>query len=213
MSNRLVSLFDKADLPVPTKYHDDQTDKHEYRAPRTKGVPVKDSRSPCPALNTLANHGYMYVRAVTSSPHESLLMLRISISSPRTGRNIRPYQFIEGLQEGYNISYPLAAFLTWGSFILLQQWRKISLHDLARHGLVEHDASLAHDDAIYDSEYAPAPVDESYLASLLADSTDGVGLTAEDIAEARVRREDSCSPLDGLHAGIGEIYPNSLGVG
>ena len=57
--NRLVCLFDKADLPVPTKRYDHDTHVHEYRPPRTKGV--KDSRSPCPALNTLANHGYLYV--------------------------------------------------------------------------------------------------------------------------------------------------------
>jgi hypothetical protein len=125
--------------------------------------------------------------------------------SPRTGRDIRPYQFIEALQEGYNLSYPLAAFLTWGSFILLQQWRKMSLKDLARHNLVEHDASLAHDDATEDREYAPTLVDESYLAQLLADSKDGVGLTAEDVAKARVRREsDYPQPLDALHAEIGQ---------
>lgn len=54
-----MSLFDKVDLPVPLKEVNDDNDTHEYRPPRTKGV--KDSRSPCPALNTLANHGYLYV--------------------------------------------------------------------------------------------------------------------------------------------------------
>ena len=59
--NRLVSLFDKADLPVPAKCDDDHMHTHEYRPPVTKGV--KDSRSPCPALNTLANHGYLFVQS------------------------------------------------------------------------------------------------------------------------------------------------------
>jgi hypothetical protein len=70
---------------------------------------------------------------------------------------------------------------------------------------VEHNASLAHGDAIEDKEYAPTLVDESCLRLLLADSKDGVGLTAEDIAKARVRRESAYSqPLDALHAEIGE---------
>lgn len=198
--NSLVCLFDKADLPVPTKLDDHDT--HEYRPPRTKGV--KDSRSPCPALNTLANHGYLYVYSTLFSLRNSLIYM-IWIFSPRTGRHIRPYQFIQALQEGYNVSYSLAAVLTWGSFILLQQWRKVSLQDLARHGCVEHDASLAHADAIEDTEYAPTLVDESYLRLLLSDSKDGIGLTAEDIAKARVRREGAyAQPLDGVHAEIGK---------
>jgi hypothetical protein len=80
----------------------------------------------------------------------------------------------------------------------------MSLKDLARHGCVEHDASLAHCDVIGDNEYAPTPVDQSYLRLLMADSTDGVGLTARDIAKARVRRESECPQgLDGVHAEIG----------
>jgi hypothetical protein len=55
--DRLACLFDKADLPVPTKEHGFHTYAHEFRAPKTEGI--KDSRSPCPALNTLANHGYL----------------------------------------------------------------------------------------------------------------------------------------------------------
>jgi hypothetical protein len=81
----------------------------------------------------------------------------------------------------------------------------MSLKDLARHGCVEHNASLAHGDAIGGKEYAPNLVDESYLKQLLADSKDGVGLTAEDIAKARVRRESEYpQALDGVHAEIGE---------
>ena len=80
----------------------------------------------------------------------------------------------------------------------------MSLKDLARHGCVEHDASLAHMDVIGDQEFAPNAIDESYLRLLLADSKDGVGLTAKDIAKARVRRETECPQvLDGVHAEIG----------
>jgi hypothetical protein len=80
----------------------------------------------------------------------------------------------------------------------------MSLKDLARHGCVEHDASLGHRDVVEDKEFAPTLVDESYLRLLLADSKDGVGLTAEDVAKARVRRESECpQALDGVHAEIG----------
>jgi len=178
----VLSLFQKEDVPVPFPHHHHH-DTHEWRPPQTTddGEKVKDLRSPCPAINTLANHGYL----------------------PRHGRNIEPYQFIKALQDGYNISYPLAAVLTWGSFILLQQWRKVSLKDLARHGCVEHNASLAHDDVVKGNEYAPTGIDKKYMALLLADSEDGVGLTAEDIAKARVRRECDCpNPLDPIHAEI-----------
>jgi hypothetical protein len=69
--NRLGCLFDTVDLPVPTTRHDYDTYDHEYRPPRTKGV--KDCRSPCPALNTLANHGYLYVH--------SALFTKVSLTS------------------------------------------------------------------------------------------------------------------------------------
>jgi len=81
----------------------------------------------------------------------------------------------------------------------------MSLKDLARHELLEHDASLAHTDAIEGKEYAPTVVDKLYLKLLIADAKDGVGLTTEDIARARVRRESAyAKPLDPVHAAIGE---------
>jgi hypothetical protein len=177
-----MSLFEKTDIPA--RYRQHHHDTHEWRPPQitvVDGVKVKDLRSPCPAINTLANHGYL----------------------PRHGTDIKPHQFIKALQDGYNISYPLAAFLTWGSFILLQQWRKVSLKDLARHGCVEHNASLGREDAVEGKEYAPTDVVDKYMKLLLEDSEDGAGLTAEDIAKARVRRENDCTgPLDAVHAEI-----------
>jgi hypothetical protein len=181
-----MSLLDNEDVPT-----DSQPDNHEWRPPQIRivdGVKIKDLRSPCPALNTLANHGYL----------------------PRHGHDIKPHQFIKAIQEGYNISYPLAAFLTWGSFTLLQQWRKVSLKDLARHGCVEHDASLVHDDVVEGQEYAPIAVDDEFMRLFIEDSEDGAGLTAEDIAKARFRRESACAqPLDSVHA---EIARGEMGI-
>ncbi|CAG8604223.1 17347_t:CDS:2 [Gigaspora margarita] len=50
---------------------------HEWQAPGPD-----DKRSPCPALNALANHGYL----------------------PRSGENITPSMLVKALQEGLNAS-------------------------------------------------------------------------------------------------------------
>lgn len=81
----------------------------------------------------------------------------------------------------------------------------MSLKDLARHGCVEHDASLVHEDVVAGKEYAPIAVDHEFMRLFIEDSEDGTGLTAEDIAKARFRRESACAqPLDSVHAEIGK---------
>lgn len=109
--------------------------------------------------------------------------------------------------EGFNLTRPLAWFLTCGGFILLRQWGSISLEDLARHACIEHNASLAHYDCKKTQEYAPSEVATMFFERLLKDSSDGKGLTIEDIARARVRREKESQdgggvPLDPIHAEI-----------
>ncbi|THH17421.1 heme-thiolate peroxidase [Bondarzewia mesenterica] len=173
----VVSLLPEA-ISVPTQkprplfpFPDEQ---HQYIPPKET-----DRRSPCPALNTLANHGFI----------------------PRDGRNIHPHQLVRGLREGFNLSLPLSLFLTYGALFLLSQFRFISLSDFARHNCIEHDASLAYANTRRNSEYAPCRLDEECLQAMLADSTDRVGLTVHDIARARVRRERGRT-LDKMHAEI-----------
>ncbi|ETW83610.1 hypothetical protein HETIRDRAFT_449299 [Heterobasidion irregulare TC 32-1] len=122
---------------------------------------------------------------------------------PRDGRNIHASQLISALREGLHLSLPLSLFLTFGSYLLLGQFRHLSLADLARHGAIEHDVSLAHTDAHASAEYAPCRIDKKALAALLRDSADGRVLTARDVAHARVRRESRLRvPLDHVHAEI-----------
>ncbi|KAF7981770.1 hypothetical protein HWV62_31841 [Athelia sp. TMB] len=163
--------------------------RHAYRPPIKPGPGVAgDVRSPCPAMNTLANHGFL----------------------PRSGRDIHPHTFIAAMQEGYNTSYALAAFLTWGGYILLGQWGKVSLGDLARHGCIEHSASVGHGDPLPGDEYAPTTWDKTYVQRLLDESSDGQGLRLRDFAMARVKREaDYDKPLDALHA---EIARGEMGL-
>ncbi|KDQ52018.1 hypothetical protein JAAARDRAFT_184588 [Jaapia argillacea MUCL 33604] len=146
-------------------------------------VPRKatDSRSPCPALNTLANHGFI----------------------PRDGRGINYKDLIKGLQHGYNLSYPLAAFLTLGGYYLLKQYDDISLDDLCRHNRIEHISSLAHNDPVGNAEYAPNVIDCELFDELLKDSADGKTLSSSDVVRARVRREATYDvPIDPVHAEI-----------
>ncbi|KAI4518822.1 Cloroperoxidase [Schizophyllum commune Loenen D] len=166
--------------------------KHGYCAPQ-KG----DSRSVCPALNTMANHGYL----------------------PRNGDDVSLLDLICALQECYGLTWPLAAFLAIGGYVLLRwwPWRVFRLEEIGKHGAVEHDASLVHEDA-RGRPLAPTRI-HPHLVTALAEETvaayeedshesrDGVVWTSYHAARARVRREKESPPLDAVHAEIarGEI--------
>lgn len=165
----------------PAPIHNDssnaqvQEDTHQW-VPKQPG----DVRSPCPALNTLANHGYL--------PHD--------------GKQLTGSILLHALEEGYGLSTPLAQCLVYGGILLLGQVGAFCLKDLARHNRIEHDASLVHDDTKGRDEYAPISPDLSLVKKLLLQAKDGHVLTAEDIARARVERESKCPVLNGLHSEI-----------
>ena len=146
-----------------------------------------DSRAPCPAMNSMANHGYL----------------------PRDGKCVNASMIVSALQKCFKLSKPLAWFLTHGALTLLDQGSgNFELHDLARHNKIEHNASLYHDDAGERDEYAPITFDEDLLELVFKDSAGGVVMTPEDVAKVRVRREaTSHPPLDFIHAELarGEI--------
>lgn len=167
---------------------------HEWRRLPT------DSRSPCPALNTLANHGYL----------------------PRNGRNLSVFDLIVGLMKGYNLSLPLAAFLSIGGFFLLRKLHNLSLHEIGEHGRVEHDASLVHNDTRPGEKYAPIEIQPRLVDLLIQDATTGdeagegeehgdkqTLVDATDVARARIRREKQSDQLDGVHA---EIARGEMGI-
>ncbi|KAF8548693.1 Cloroperoxidase [Imleria badia] len=128
-----------------------------------------DRRSPCPALNALANHGFL----------------------PRDGMNIGPFAIYRALREGYQLSMFLAFFLTFSGWAILGQLRKMSLWDLSRHNCIEHDASLFHVDAHGEEEYAPVAVSNSLMKSSLHQGGQYIPgrMTLEDVANIRVKRE------------------------
>ncbi|KZT63885.1 Cloroperoxidase [Daedalea quercina L-15889] len=153
-------------------------EKHPYVPPD----PSWDSRSPCPALNTLANHGFL--------PHD--------------GRGATQRDYIRALRQGYNLSLPLATFLTLSGHILLAQYSHLSLADLSRHNFIEHDASLGHWDTLPTLEYAPDLPSRCLLNHTLAHSSDGKTMSMYDFAKARLERESAYSgrALDPVHEEI-----------
>lgn len=98
----------------------------------------------------------------------------------------------------------LAYLLSFGGLFILAQYRAMSLADLARHNLIEHDASLFHVDAHNEDEYAPTRVNDSLTKEALqrGGRYRPGRMTLEDVANIRVKREAESRPLDGVHAEI-----------
>ncbi|KAH8114281.1 Cloroperoxidase [Phellopilus nigrolimitatus] len=182
-------------MPLSTK-------RHEYQLP----PPNSDwQRSPCPALNALANHGYI----------------------PHSGRSIPFFQLVHALRIVYNCSTPLAWLLSVVGFLWcghlsgsgLSTRLALDLHDLARHNRIEHDGSLVHADAAPGKNYAPVVPDPVRLTEVLdAGSADRFAvrdakpskgaLTFLDFARVRFLRDRALvRPLDRVHAEItrGEV--------
>lgn len=128
---------------------------------------------------------------------------------PRDGKNIGPLDLIRALRDGYNLSTLLATILSFGAVLMLGQFRSMSLADLSRHGLIEHDASLVHNDDVDGAEYAPTKVNRKLLHHVCAESGKVIPhrMTLEDAARIRFKRESECAPLDIAHAEVarGEI--------
>jgi len=140
-----------------------------------------DLRSPCPALNSLANHGYL----------------------PRDGKNLGISNITSSLGEVYNVSYPLALTLALMGIVMCGSPLKASftLKDLALHNKAEHDASLAHADAAPGDKYAPVVPDEARLRDLLEHSPHKSTLNLEDLAKVRVDREGVLKTPLGFYLG------------
>jgi len=122
-----------------------------------------DLRSPCPALNTLANHGHI----------------------PRDGRNLYFHQLVNVQTQVFNISVPLAASLAFEAVFLCGNGITVDMKQLRKHNHIEHDASLSRLDAPGNSWSRNAHlVDE-----MMYEFSSPQGMTFRDIAKVRVARE------------------------
>ncbi|KLO20157.1 Cloroperoxidase [Schizopora paradoxa] len=178
-----------------------------------------DSRSPCPALNALANHNYL--------PHD--------------GRDLRFIELVNVLRIVYRLSLPLAVILALAGFVLCgtftckpRAWSqsphnanertiarrvvdalplprfRLDLHDLAKHGRIEHDASIGHDDALQGARFAPSQPD-LHLVDELAQT----GIESQPIFPTPETKETTSLQQKGAGAvvayGVGAVDALNLG--
>ncbi|KAI8910200.1 Chloroperoxidase [Gorgonomyces haynaldii] len=126
-------------------------------------------RSPCPAFNVLANHGYF----------------------PRDGSAIPRKQIIDQFESVLSVDPGLTKTLLDASILLnvgTKLPQTISLKDLRQHGnvlYIEHDASLFRNDANLGDNSA---VNTTLLQNFLAASKDGKVVTIDDVADVRKAR-------------------------
>jgi len=132
---------------------------------RRGNVAEGDARSPCPALNTLANHGVL----------------------PRNGRSITPNMLTTSIQTVYNIDATFGWLLGHSTIPLVANLSatSINLDDLNLHDAIEHDASLSRNDFANGDNHSLQP---NLLEAMLNDAPGGF-ITVESLARTRARRE------------------------
>ncbi|KAI4231422.1 MAG: hypothetical protein L6R40_007744 [Gallowayella cf. fulva] len=94
-----------------------------------------DRRSPCPAINALANHGYL----------------------PRRGLNISLEQFITGAKEGLNFDkeFTMGAVGAYQPFTTTGYNNTLNLNDLDHHSIPgEFDGSLSRNDVYFGDNHS-----------------------------------------------------------
>jgi hypothetical protein len=97
-----------------------------YEFPPWTPPSSSDVRSPCPALNTIANHGII----------------------PHTGRGLTVGMLQKALGETYNIAIDVSTVFALGGLLTSPHPFKgtFDLSDLKKHNFIEHDASLSRAD-------------------------------------------------------------------
>lgn len=124
-------------------------------------------RSPCPFLNTLANHGYF----------------------PRDGKNVASALLVRALVDVFNFEATLAASLA------AKLPAVFSLADMSKHHFIEHDASLLREDSSFGQDQSLVNATLAQELFALA-GTDGDGITKQVLATYHVGREAQCKARD-----------------
>ena len=128
---------------------------------------------------------------------------RITCASNRNGRNLTVHALVEAMQRVYGFTKPLAYLLALAGVFLCGNGRTVDLDHLAKHNVIEHDASLSRQDAQPSDKYAPIPADPNLVNKLMCLSPEAF-LVLRDFAMARVIRESQAvgGPLSFIHAKI-----------
>lgn len=123
-----------------------------------------DSRSPCPALNALANHGFL----------------------PRDGRGITLKKLEEVLPETLNVGTDLAKLFYYGAtFMGLTKNSQFDLTNLTMHNAIEHDGSVSRADAATGDNHS---FNKHIFDSYIAQFGDSKIMTTETAGKARMFR-------------------------
>lgn len=133
---------------------------------------ASDDRSPCPALNSLSNHGFIN----------------------RDGRNISDMSLQTAMIERLGVSDQIANFFGSVTKDFKNEWGNINLNSLREHNKIEHgnyfiteDASMTRYDQYNSPEYY-WKVDKGLVDQLKNYSTNGIVLTKKDIGRYRRAR-------------------------
>ncbi|GMF40572.1 unnamed protein product [Phytophthora fragariaefolia] len=122
------------------------------------GASIPFRRSPCPALNTLANHGFL----------------------PRDGKNITVDMALAAVRDKFNIAEDLAGV------IRTLTPARFDLNDLSMHNdPIEHDASLTRTDSYFGEDQAFASL--NLVFQLLRNGIDGQ-IDVTDVAKFQASR-------------------------
>ncbi|KAI5119462.1 hypothetical protein M0805_007196 [Coniferiporia weirii] len=161
-------------------------------------IPPKDtdSRSACPALNALANHGIL----------------------PRDGRNIPYSEMSKAIRDVYNFSPSFCTFVPkYMAGLLTRDTKKdtINLIDISVHNGIEHDGSLTRHDTFHqpDQSRPDLKLVEALLASASGPNNT---FTANDLSvvSGRRRREaragNSSFTLSTFHKLFGSSNSSTL---
>ncbi|KAI8084803.1 Chloroperoxidase [Halteromyces radiatus] len=145
---------------------------HPYQAPT-----ATDVRSPCPFLNTMANHGIL----------------------PRSGKNITFEEFHKVMRMVGTTSVGTRAFLYFAFYVYneidpLQPMRydlrlapHLDLDHIGIHNIIEHDVSLSRPDAFHQPDFSiPSLEQVQSLASTANATTSMVGI--KELSDFRRKR-------------------------
>ncbi|KAH0829075.1 Chloroperoxidase [Lanmaoa asiatica] len=139
----------------------------EYRPPQEG-----DSRSCCPGLNAMANHGII----------------------PRSGRGIRFNEVPQHIHGTYNFSPSFCYFVChYAARMLNKSYKRdtFDLEEISLHNGIEHDASLTRrDKALQPNQAAPHPpfVEELLTFSTGKDASGNQLLTVKDLSRILGKR-------------------------
>ncbi|GFG20469.1 conserved hypothetical protein [Aspergillus udagawae] len=143
----------------------------QFQAP----IQATDSRSPCPALNALANHDIL----------------------PRSGKHISYKQLSHAIQHAYNLAPSLADQLTASAYQLDQGRGWIDLQDLSALNVSHPRLQLRPDIASCPDQGVPHP---DLIDKFLSHASNGKSLSLDDVVYFSGLRRAECRRTNGQYS-------------